>query len=352
VSKTVGKLLILSALGLAYWLGQQQPAQEVYAKSNAAPRTSAEQQVIEIYQTASRAVVNVSTRTESSNLFDPRVGVGSGSGFIIDAKKGYIITNSHVIANATEAAVTLSGGDSYSVRLIGIDVDSDLALLSIVDAPDDLIALELGDSTKLDPGQRVMAIGNPFGLNRTLTTGIISSLGRTIRSQNGRLIEDMIQTDAAINPGNSGGPLLDMAGKVIGVNTAILSNSGQSSGVGLAVPVATIRKVVVDLLKYGRVLRPKLGVLLLDTEIGPAIVYVQPGGPADRAGIKGIKYRSDLPYNTEFVTGIDGEPIESKIEIQDKLASLEQGKSIELALRKGIGGRSSSRIVRLRPELK
>ena len=350
--KTLKFTVILLALAFAFWLGQQQPTKEVHAKGNIAPRTSAEQRVIAIYQTASRAVVNVSTKSSSGNFFDPRIRVGSGSGFIIDAKKGFIITNSHVLANAIEATVTLSGGDSYTVKRIGVDVDTDLALLSIVDPPDDLVALELGESLNLAPGQRVMAIGNPFGLKRTMTTGIISSLGRTLRSQSGRLIEDMIQTDAAINPGNSGGPLLDMAGKVIGVNTAILTNSGGSDGIGLAVPVSTVRRVIVDFLKHGRVLKPKMGVLLLDTEIGPAIVYVQPGGPADRAGIKGIKYRSDLPLNTEFVIGVNGEPVQSKSEIQDTLANLELGESVELALRKGIGRGALTRVVKLKPELK
>jgi putative serine protease PepD len=222
---------------------------------------------------------------------------GSGSGSIIDTK-GQILTNHHVVANAQKLEVTLADGSKWPAKLIGSDPDSDLAVIKI-DAPKEkLKVIPMGDSKNLKIGQKVLAIGNPFGLQRTLTTGIVSSLGRTIRSESGTLMEDIIQTDAAINPGNSGGPLLNSEGEIIGINSAIISPSGGSVGIGFAIPVNTARKVVPQLIAKGYVSYPWIGAtiqslipevanfLKIKVERGAMIAEVVKGGPADKAGLK------------------------------------------------------------------
>ncbi len=339
-----------------YFISQSRPA-TVEASTIPVTRTVGEQQVIDVYKAANDAVVYVSTRSVAQNIFGPISQAGGGSGFILDAEKGLVLTNSHVIADAREAEVLLSTGDSFGVSIIGVDVDSDLALLRIIDPPSDLVALELGDSDTLEVGQRVLAIGNPFDLTRTLTSGIVSSLGRTIRAESGRLIEDVVQTDAAINPGNSGGPLLDISGRVVGINTAILSRSGQSAGIGLAVPAVTIKRVVPSLLQHGRVLRPKIGVILRDTRYGTAVLYVQPGSPADKAGLKGAvtldrRGRERIvPNGADFIVGVDGKKSVTKNSFIDGLYKKEAGESVVLSLRRGIEN-PKFREVLVKPELK
>jgi S1-C subfamily serine protease len=324
-----------------------------------APRTESEAQTIAIYKRVNEAVVNISTRAELMDFFGTNHQEGSGSGVIIDAKRALVITNFHVITNAQEIAVTLSNNQSYDVRIIGQDPDNELAVLQIVDPPDNLVAAELGDSSTLEVGQRVLAIGNPFGLNRTLTSGLVSSLGRTIRSENDRLIEDIIQTDAAINPGNSGGPLLDMAGRVVGLNTAILSRTGESAGIGFAIPVNNIISALPQLLKYGKVLRPKIGVIFIDTEAGPALLYVQPGSPAEQSGLAGARrairrggfggFVVDLS-NADFVLEVNGKPVSTKAEAIDAIAKSDPAKEIHLVVRRGVG-RGRTREVKVKPVL-
>ena len=323
-----------------------------------APRTENEQQTIDVYKRANEAVVYISTRAEVSDFFGVQEQEGSGSGVIIDSAKALVVTNSHVIAGAQQILVTLADGQTYDVRLIGEDSDNDMALLQIINPPAKLVAAELGSSSTLEVGQRVFAIGNPFGLNRTLTTGIISSLGRSIRSESGKVIQDIIQTDAAINPGNSGGPLLDSAARVIGINTAILSRTGQSSGIGFSIPVNTLISVVPQLLKYGKVLRPKIGVVLVDTDAGPAVLYVQPNSPAEEAGIVGARklirrgalvgYVNDFS-NADFVLEINGKTVRTKDEANNALSRVEPEKELELKLRTGLGRKTKT--VQLKPIL-
>ena len=217
--------------------------------------TEEERNNIAVYEKVADGVVNVtSTAVQMDFFFNAFPTQGSGSGSIINAK-GYILTNHHVVADAQKLEVTLADGSKWPAKLIGSDPDNDLAVIKI-DAPKEkLKVVSMGDSKNLRIGQKVLAIGNPFGLQRTLTTGIISSLGRTIRSEAGTLIEDVIQTDAAINPGNSGGPLLNSDGEIIGINSAILSPSGGSVGIGFAIPVNTARRVVPDLLAVNNWLR-------------------------------------------------------------------------------------------------
>src|SRR5262245_41487824 len=215
---------------------------------------------IRVYNTVSPGVVNItSIVVEFDFFFSPVAKPGTGSGAVLDGD-GNIVTNYHVVASARELEVALPDQTKYRATLVGADAPNDIAVIKIKARPERLHPVPLGESAGLRVGQKVLAIGNPFRLQNTLTTGIISSLGRTIQTESGDLIENIIQTDAAINPGNSGGPLLNTAGEMIGMNTSIYSTSGGSLGIGFAVPVNTVRRVTNDLIKYGRVLRPSLGV--------------------------------------------------------------------------------------------
>ncbi len=261
--------------------------------------TEDEKNNITVYEKVADGVVNVtSTAIQMDFFFNAFPTQGSGSGSIIDTK-GHILTNHHVVANAQKLEVTLADGSKWPAKLIGSDPDNDLAVIKI-DAPKEkLKVISMGDSKSLRIGQKVLAIGNPFGLQRTLTTGIISSLGRTIRSEVGTLIEDVIQTDAAINPGNSGGPLLNSEGEIVGINSAIISPTGGSVGIGFAIPVITAKRVVPELIAKGYVTYPYIGATIqslipemakyleLKIERGAMISEVVKGGPADKAGLKG-----------------------------------------------------------------
>ena len=261
--------------------------------------TEDEKNNIAVYEKAADGVVNVtSTAVQMDFFFNPFPTQGAGSGSIIDTK-GHVLTNHHVVASAQKLEVTLADGSKWPAKLVGSDPDNDLAVIKI-DAPrEKLKVIPMGDSKNLRIGQKVLAIGNPFGFDRTLTTGVISSLGRTIRSEVGTLIEDVVQTDAAINPGNSGGPLLNSAGEIIGINSAIISPSGGNVGIGFAIPVNTAKRVVPELIAKGYVTYPWIGAtiqslipevashLKLKIERGAMIADVVKGGPADKAGLKG-----------------------------------------------------------------
>lgn len=334
-------------------------AENLVSYTKQAPRTEDEQQMIDIYKEINKAVVNVSTRMDVVDFFGAHSQQGGGSGVIIDSRKGYIVTNFHVIQNADQIVVTLASGQSQAVSLIGQDPGSDLALLKIDSPSEDLIEAELGDSALLEVGQRVFAIGNPFGLNRTLSRGIVSSLGRTIQAQDGRVIDDIIQIDAAINPGNSGGPLLDAVGRVVGINTAILSSKGESAGIGFAIPSNTIRKAIPQLVKYGKVLRPVIGAHIEDTDYGPVFVYVQPNGPADKAALKGARqevrrinlrgYVFDFS-KADFIVAINGKEVKRKSDVIDLIGKSEAGHEIEITVNRG-PGRKSIRKVPVSPGL-
>ena len=261
--------------------------------------TEDEKNNIAVYEKVADGVVNItSTAVQMDFFFNVFPTQGSGSGAILDAK-GNILTNHHVVANAQKLEVALADGSRWPAKLIGSDPDNDLAVIKI-DAPrEKLKVIPMGDSKNLRIGQKVLAIGNPFGFERTLTTGVISSLGRTIRSEVGTLIEDVIQTDAAINPGNSGGPLLNSDGEIIGINSAIISPSGGNVGIGFAIPVNTAKRLIPELISKGYVTYPWIGAniqtlipevakyLKLKIERGALIAEVVKGGPADKAGLKG-----------------------------------------------------------------
>jgi putative serine protease PepD len=277
--------------------------------------TEDEKNNIAVYEKAADGVVNItSTAVQMDFFFNVFPTQGSGSGAILDAK-GNILTNHHVVANAQKLEVALADGSRWPAKLIGSDPDNDLAVIKI-DAPrEKLKVIPMGDSKNLRIGQKVLAIGNPFGFERTLTTGVISSLGRTIRSEVGTLIEDVIQTDAAINPGNSGGPLLNSEGEIIGINSAIISPSGGNVGIGFAIPVNTAKRLIPELISKGYVTYPWIGAtiqtlipevakyLKLKIERGALIAEVVKGGPADKAGLKGGSQRVQVGNMIVLVGG-------------------------------------------------
>jgi S1-C subfamily serine protease len=321
-------------------------AHEGAAQQATAPRTKEEQDTIDVYRQTNGAVVNVRTTVEAWDFFGPTHQQGTGSGVVIDAVNGYVLTNYHVVGEASEVTVALADGQSYNVRVVGGDPSTDVMVLQIANPPSDLTAVRLGDSTSLEVGQRVLAIGNPFGLQRTLTTGVISSLGRTIRAGNNRLIQGIIQTDAAINPGNSGGPLLDTAGRLVGINTAIVSATQSSAGIGFAVPVNLIRQVLPQLIKFGAVRRPTIGVQLLDTRVGPAINYVDPTSPAAKAGLRGavrqvrrgpyLYQLQDLRY-ADVIVAVNGTTVKSVDEFTTALEKTAEGEEVQLTIvREGV----------------
>jgi S1-C subfamily serine protease len=261
-----------------------------------------EKATIDVFKEASPSVVFITTSDVTRDFFSLNpieIRRGSGSGFIYDSQ-GHVVTNFHVVAEGRKWIVTLADGSPWEARIVGGAEDKDLAVLKIDAPPAQLKPIAVGASTDLQVGQKVFAIGNPFGLDQTLTTGIVSALGREIHSLSGRAIRDVIQTDAAINPGNSGGPLLDSAGRLIGVNTQIASPSGASAGIGFAIPVDTVNRVVPELIRHGRLTRPILGVIPLPEHYtrqlgleGVLLQEVPEGSAADRAGLRGTVLTRD-----------------------------------------------------------
>ena len=293
---------------------------------------------ITVYERVNRGVVNITTRTVRPDVFllmevVPEEGAGSGS--VLD-KEGHILTNHHVVAGAQRVQVTLFDGRSYPAVLIGDDAVNDIAVLKIEADPNTLFPIPLGESTDLRVGQKVYAVGNPFGLERTLTIGIVSSLNRTLPSRSGRTMKSIIQIDAALNRGNSGGPLISSQAQLIGMNTAIASATGQNTGIGFAIPANTIRRVVPQLLQHGRVIRPDIGISkVYPTERGLLIAVLNPEGPSARAGLRGFRVvrqqRRRGPFITtetsidrsyaDLIVAVDGEEIQS---VDDLLSIVEQ----------------------------
>jgi S1-C subfamily serine protease len=274
---------------------------------------------IAVFEKAAQSVVyitNTAVRRDLWSLNTFEVPQGSGSGFIWN-RKGHIVTNYHVIYGADSIQVVLDDQSTHDARIIGVDPDHDLAVLQITAPADTLKPVDLGSSNDLQVGQRVLAIGNPFGLDHTLTTGVVSALGRSIKSVTNRTIEGVIQTDAAINPGNSGGPLLNSAGQLIGVNTQIVSPSGAFAGIGFAVPVDIVKRVVPQLIQYGKVIRPGLGISLIPDSIatrwgvkGVVIAKVQQGSMAAQAGLQGLEESQAGRIRLgDVIISIDGEAV-------------------------------------------
>jgi S1-C subfamily serine protease len=325
----------------------------LFASSVCVAQTEDEQNNISVYRRIGPGVVNItSVVIQRDFFFNPVPREGAGSGSIIDTK-GHILTNHHVIRDSSKLEVTLSDGSKWKAKLVGADPGNDLAVIKI-DAPrEKLTVIPMGDSSTLLVGQKVLAIGNPFGLGQTLTTGIISSLGRSIRSESGILIEDVIQTDAAINPGNSGGPLLDSEGRIIGINSAIISPTGASVGIGFAIPVNTAKRILPELIKKGYVSYPWIGAsvfplipefaksLGLKVERGAMITEVVRGGPADKAGLRGGEKQVRvgnvmLPVGGDVITAFDGEKVSSSDELIRLIRARQPGDRVDLkVLRNG-----------------
>ncbi len=253
--------------------------------------TPEERTNITVYESVNRSVVNINTKaTVATGLFLMEVpSEGAGSGIVLD-KQGHVLTNFHVVDGAREIQVVLFDGSAHTARIVGIDPATDVAVIR-VEAPETLLQpVQFGSSNDLRVGQRVFAIGNPFGLERTLTTGIISSLNRSLPTRTGRTIKSIIQTDAAINPGNSGGPLVDSGSHLIGMTTAIASRTGQSAGVGFAIPVGTLSRIVPQLIQRGKVVRPDAGIArVYQSDAGLVVAELAPEGPAERAGMRGFR---------------------------------------------------------------
>lgn len=295
--------LILIALAGIWWFSSR-PRSPLDPGARAKPVVARgdlaedEKNTVDLFEATSRSVVYITSIELRRSLFSLNVyeiPQGTGSGFVWD-QDGRIVTNYHVIEDANRMEVTLADHSTWKGIVVGVAPDKDIAVLQISAPKDKLHPIMVGESARLRVGQKVFAIGNPFGLDQTMTTGIVSALGREIQSVTGRTIQGVIQTDAAINPGNSGGPLLDSAGRLIGVNTAIYSPSGASAGIGFAVPVDIVNRVVPEIIRYGKVMRPGLGITVANERLarrmgleGVLIINVQPDSTAKSAGLRGTR---------------------------------------------------------------
>jgi S1-C subfamily serine protease len=361
-SGSEGRAVRLLAIGLiiglgAYWAGsrygERNPAavNALRAPDSSGPAAldPTEAENVRIYRLASPAVANIVTRTVEYDFFYNPVPVeGAGSGFLIDVD-GHILTNYHVVQGAQTIEVTLGDLTRYKAKLIGEDTRNDIALIQIDTQGHKLTPLTLGDSRNLLVGQRALAIGNPFGFSSTLTTGIVSALGRTVQTSENTFIDEAIQTDASINRGNSGGPLLDSHGQVIGINSAIYAPNGTTAGIGFAIPINTARRVAEDLIKYGRVRRATLGAegralwpglaeaLKLNVQQGILIERVEPGGAAAAAGIRGgnksmVAGLQELRIGGDVLIAVDGKAITNQMDLNLMLNRSQPGNSVTLTI--------------------
>jgi S1-C subfamily serine protease len=328
--------------------------------------TAEERVNIAVYEKVNRSVVNITTRSMRPDAFMmmqiPAEGAGSGS--VLD-REGHILTNHHVVDGAREIQVTLFNGQTFKADLVGQDPPNDIAVLKIDALPEMLYPVELDDSSQLRVGQKVFAFGNPFGLERTLTLGIISSLNRTLPSRTGRMMKSIIQIDAALNQGNSGGPLINTRGRLIGMNTAIAnpSRTGENTGVGFAIPVNSVKRVVPQLIQHGRVIRPDIGIArIYETERGLLIASVTRGGPAELAGLRGFRLvrqqyrRGAFVYeetrldrsHADLIVAIDGRAVKTGDELLDAIEQkkpgddvvvtvIREGRETQVPVRLGVG---------------
>ena len=339
--------LVLVAFGLIGYLlfrtfgGRGTPAVDPRPVAARGELAGDERATIDLFKQTAPSVVFITTlgRGYDLRMRPVEIPAGTGSGFIWD-EAGDVVTNFHVIQQAANYKVTLSNHRTYDARLVGVAPEFDLAVLRINARGVALTPILVGSSADLQVGQKVFAIGNPFGLDQTLTTGIVSATSRTIRGVIGNPIEEVVQTDAAINPGNSGGPLLDSAGRLIGVNTAIYSESGSSAGIGFAVPVDTVNRIVPQLIASGKVVRPRLGVSLVSQELtrqmgveGVMIMNVQPGSAAARAGLRGPQRgaEGELIYG-DVITHVAGRPVRNAQELFVALGRHAVGDEVQLTV--------------------
>ena len=305
------------------------------------PLSEAERANIELFERVSPSVVQVAARSAAANPLDEDEGAGaaSGTGFVWD-NYGHVVNNNHVVQNGNEVAVKFASGEVAQAEVIGVAPNYDLAVLRIRNSRQLPPPVALGSSSDLKVGQLAFAIGNPFGLDQSLTSGIISALKRRLPTSSGREIANVIQTDTAINPGNSGGPLLDSAGRLIGVNTAIISPSGSSAGIGFAVPADIVNRVVPELIKNGRVPTPGIGIVAASEAVatrlgveGVIVVRTAPGSPAERAGIRGVNLSSGALG--DVIVQADGKPVHRLSDLTDQLEQVGAGKSVRVGVKRG-----------------
>jgi len=341
-------IVILIILGL-WWMSDRRDLPKYDKKAE--PRTVAargdlaedEKNTIAVFQETSPAVVYITSIEVRRSLFSLNVyeiPQGTGSGFAWD-REGGIVTNYHVIGDASRVEVSLGDGSVYKGILVGAAPDKDIAVLQISAPAEELKPIPMGDSESLQVGQKVFAIGNPFGLDHTITSGIVSALDREITAVTGRTIQGVIQTDAAINPGNSGGPLLDSSGRLIGVNTAIYSPSGASAGIGFAVPVDVINRVVPEIIRHGRVIRPGIGVTLASERItgrleieGLLVISVQPGSSADKAGIRATRQVRGKIILGDIILALNGVPVTTYDDLRNELEHYQIGDEVTLIIQR------------------
>ena len=345
LSFLVISILVITVSWLIYERQEQPPIHDPDARPRlVSPRGDLamdEQNTIDLFKAVSPSVVfinSIEIRRGFFNLNVYEIPSGTGSGFIWD-RQGRIVTNFHVVKDASRVEVTLADNSSWKAVLVGVAPDKDLAVLQISAPAEKLQAISVGDSGSLQVGQKVFAIGNPFGLDHTLTAGIVSALGREIKAVTGRTINEVIQTDAAINPGNSGGPLLDSSGRLIGVNTAIYSPSGGSAGIGFAVPVEAINRVVPQIIRYGKVIRPGIGITLANRGIterleikGALVINVQPGSTAEQAGLRGTTQVLGGVLLGDIIIAVDGNKIEDYDDLRDELDHYKIGDTVDLII--------------------
>jgi len=299
---------------------------------------------VAVYERVNKSVANITTKTvKNDGIFvSESQAEGAGSGSILD-KAGHILTNFHVVEDARQVSVTLFDGKTYDAGFVGADPINDVAVIKIEAPPEVLFPVQFADSANLRVGMKVYAIGNPFGLERTLTTGIISSLNRSLQIRGDRTIKSIIQIDAAINPGNSGGPLADAHGRLIGMNTAIASSTGQSAGVGFAIPINLIARIVPQLIAKGKVVRPEIGISrVFQTEHGLLVAQLTPGGPAEKSGLKGpqVTRKRRGPFTWErverntadLIIEVDGKAIKTADDFLSIIESKDPGESVVLTV--------------------
>lgn len=350
-----GGLLTLATVGGQSADAQSTATPSAYQQRPQAPAptlTPDELANIRVYEAASRGVVNITTSTvEFDRMMGlPIAGQGSGSGSVID-RQGHILTNNHVVEDAQEIEVTMADGSTYPAELIGADAEYDMAVIKINAPTEELFPIKLGQSEGLRVGQKAFAVGNPFGLEGTLTIGIVSSLNRSVPSRAaGRAMTGMIQTDAAMNPGNSGGPLLNSNAEMIGMNVAIASRIGQNSGVGFAIPVDRVRRFLPELIEHGKVLRAYHGIVTIDeTPRGLRLRKLSPGGPAERAGLRGVQVlesrrrQGPIVYlerkldveNADTIVAIEGQRVTTHTEFLEIMDRFKPGQEVTFTILRG-----------------
>jgi S1-C subfamily serine protease len=341
--------LVVLVLILAGWWFLFRSGQKTVTHPDAGPQAvvargdlaSEEKTAVEIFRNSSPAVVYITTIELRRNLFNLNVyeiPQGTGSGFIWD-REGRIVTNYHVIEEANRVEVTLADQSAWKGVIVGVAPDKDLAVLRISAPADKLRTLPIGESHNLLVGQKVFAIGNPFGLDQTMTSGIVSALGREIQAVTGRTIQGVIQTDAAINPGNSGGPLLDSAGRLIGVNTAIYSPSGGSAGIGFAVPVDVVNRVVPEIIRHGRLIKPGLGISVAHDKLaqrlgidGVLVINLEPGSKAAKSGLRGTSRSQGEVVLGDIIVAVNGRRVHTFDDLRNEIEQYRVGEEVTLTV--------------------